>query len=139
MVENRLVLRLRRGQLNSIICEVQRSYPIEACGVLFGSTIGEEILVEKVVNLRNILGSENLFQIDPEEFLAELMKAESEGLQHLGFFHSHQLNVKPSEMDLKYMRLWPEKIWLIASALNSKIAAYRVVDDKLHEVHIIVE
>jgi proteasome lid subunit RPN8/RPN11 len=67
------------------------------------------------------------------------MKAESEGLQHLGFFHSHQLNAKPSAMDLKYMRLWPEKIWLIISALNSKIAAYRVIDDKLHEVYITIE
>lgn len=141
MTEKRkmLIVKLSYSQVNLLVNEVRRRYPIEVCGALFGSTTGEEIIIKKIVYMRNTLNSELSFQIDPEEFLTELTRSESEGLTHVGFFHSHPGDVKPSETDLKYMKLWPGSIWLIVSSLNSKIAAYRVLNDELQEAYIKIE
>ncbi|MEM0011122.1 MAG: Mov34/MPN/PAD-1 family protein, partial [Candidatus Bathyarchaeia archaeon] len=83
-----------------------------------------------------VLASRELFEVDPEEFLAEFIKSEREGLQHIGFFHSHPGTTEPSKIDLKFMELWPGTIWLIISSLNRNIAAYRIVNGKLRLVYI---
>lgn len=126
-----LIIRLSVDQINSLIEEVRKKFPIEVCGALFGLINGREVLVKKLVFLRNILNSEALFEIDPEEFLVEFIRSENEGLQHIGFFHSHQSEAKPSEIDMEFMKLWPESIWLIISSFNYDIAAYRIINGKL--------
>lgn len=68
--------------------------------------------------------------------MVELVKAENEGLRHVGFFHSHPGSTEPSKIDIKFMRLWHESIWLIISLINYEIAAYRVVNGELCDVHI---
>jgi len=122
-----------------LLKETKDKYPVEACGALFGLIKSDEVFVEKVVPLKNILDSEVMFQVNPEEFLKVLMEHEGMGLQHIGFFHSHPGSPNPSPIDLKYMGLWPESIWIIVSCMDSMVAAYRVSDKKLEEVKIIVE
>lgn len=134
-----MFIRLSSDQIALLIEEVKKRYPIEVCGVLFGVIKSEEIHVKKIVPLRNVIESESMFQIDPEDFLRILIASEAEGLQHVGFFHSHPGNVRPSAMDLKYMKLWPESIWLIISSLNYEITAYRIVNEHLCEVLFEIE
>ncbi|MEM1581823.1 MAG: M67 family metallopeptidase [Candidatus Bathyarchaeia archaeon] len=134
-----MFVRLSNKQIALLIDEVKKIYPIEACGVLFGVIKDEEMHLKKIVPLRNVIKSESMFQIDPEDFLKILIVSEAEGLQHIGFFHSHPGNVKPSEIDLKYMKLWPESIWLIISSLNYEIAAYQIVNEHLREVPVEIE
>lgn len=133
------MVRLSREQANYMIEEALKRHPIEACGVIFGRVEGDIARVERVVPLRNMLESETMFQIDPEEFLRVLLDLESRGLNHLGFFHSHPGDVKPSTLDLKYMRLWPESIWMIVSSANYEVAAYQIINGNLHEVYVSIE
>lgn len=137
--DNKSTVKISREQFDSLIREVQERYPVEVCGALFGLVTGEKIVVKKIAYMRNVLNSEISFQIDPEEFLAELVKSEGEGLSHIGFFHSHPGDEKPSEIDLKYMKLWPESIWLIISSQNFKLAAFRALDDKIWEIQVEIE
>ncbi|MDW8061879.1 MAG: M67 family metallopeptidase [Nitrososphaerota archaeon] len=132
-------VRLSRILSDMLLEEARRSYPIEACGVLFGSIHGDEMRIEAVVPLRNILESEYTFEIDPEEFLKVLVEYEGRGLRHIGFFHSHPGCVKPSTIDLRYMKLWPETIWMIVSYRESRIRAYRIIDESLDEATVIIE
>ena len=129
-------LKLTEDQIHFIIREVEKKYPIEVCGALFGKLNSKEARVKKIVILKNILRSKTRFKIDPGEFLEAFFKAEAEGLQHLGFFHSHLSSRHPSPTDLEGMKMWPETIWLIVSALNYELAAYRMVDGKLQGVSI---
>lgn len=131
-----MIIKLGKNQIDLLIRSAQKKYPIEACGVLFGIMHGKKAYVKKIVLLRNLLNSENRFQIDPSEFLKTLLNAEREGLQHIGFFHSHPLNVAPSAVDLQYMKLWPETVWLIISPLNRKIAAYCMINGQLNKVSV---
>jgi proteasome lid subunit RPN8/RPN11 len=91
------------------------------------------------VVFRNTLKSTARFQIDPEDFLKALFEAEIEGLQHVGFFHSHSASSHPSITDIKYMNLWPETIWLIISSINYEVAAYQMINGNLQEIHVNME
>ncbi|MCD6470549.1 M67 family metallopeptidase [Candidatus Bathyarchaeota archaeon] len=134
-----MIIELNKDQVNLLIRESRKEYPKEACGVLFGSVCKEKAYVKKIALLKNLLDSENRFQMDPTEFLRALLNAEKKGLQHIGFFHSHPLNTKPSAIDLEYMKLWPEIIWLIISPLNCRMAAYQIIDGHLREVSVKVK
>lgn len=131
-----LTVKLSRDQIDWLIRETKKGFPLEICGALFGYIINGGFLIKKIIQLRNVLNSPVAFQIDPGEFLVELIKAEKEGLKHVGFFHSHLRPAKPSLVDIKFMRLWPETIWLIVSLINYRIAAYRIVNDKVHNIYV---
>lgn len=130
-------LKLTKEQIHFIIEEVKKNYPIEVCGALFGELNENEAHVNKIVILKNILKSKIRFKISPEEFLKAFFRAEAENLQHLGFFHSHPSSPHPSVMDLEGMKMWPETIWLIISALNYELAAYRIINGELQNISII--
>ena len=80
-----------------------------------------------------MLRSSTEFQIDPEEFLRGLSEAERQNWVHIGFFHSHQAPPEPSATDTKYMKLWPESVWLIVSSADHGMAAYQVVDSSVRK------
>ncbi len=132
-----MIIKLNGDQIDLLVKEAQRKHPIEICGALFGDINDKkEARVKRMVLLKNLLNSETRFQINPTEFLEALLNAEREGLQHIGFFHSHPTDIKPSAIDLKYMKLWPEIVWLIISPSNRKIAAYQIINGRLCEVYI---
>lgn len=133
------MVKLRGRIFKLLLEEARRRYPIEACGILFGYVDGDEIRVEAAVPLRNMLESEFMFQIDPEEFLKVLIEYEGRGLSHIGFFHSHPEYSRPSMMDLRYMNLWPGSVWIIVSYRESSMEAYRIIDGCLEKATIIVE
>jgi len=65
-----------------------------------------------------------------------LYKAEENGLQLIGFYHSHPAAPRPSPINLDYMKLWPHSIWLIVSSLDYSIAAYLVDGEKPVKIDI---
>lgn len=132
-------VKLSTSQIRFLIEKTRKSHPVEACGALFGELSGSEVFVRKIVGFRNTLESAVRFRIDPEDFIKKFFEAEIEGLQHIGFFHSHSASTHPSETDIKYMKLWPETIWLIISSISYEIAAYRMTNGDLQEVPIDVE
>jgi proteasome lid subunit RPN8/RPN11 len=134
-----MIIHLSKEQKSSLIEETRRKHPKEACGILFGDLESEGPIVRKIVPVYNVLESTTNFQIDSEEFLRSLSEAEREGMELIGFFHSHSAAAHPSVTDAKYMKLWPENIWLIISSINHDTAAFRIINSKPRKIQIRVD
>lgn len=90
-------------------------FPEEASGLLLGEVEDEVIQIKELVKTKNILGSSTEFKIDPQVVFDTMEDAEGEDWNLVGFFHSHP-NLAPymSGKDKKFMKLWLNKVWLIA-------------------------
>jgi proteasome lid subunit RPN8/RPN11 len=64
-----MVIRIKRKDLDDIFDHAEKSYPVEACGILVGRIEGEAKKVEEIHRTRNILNSSSEYQIDPLEQL----------------------------------------------------------------------
>lgn len=134
-----MLLRLKQSQVNLLIKEAYQRKPIEACALLFGESSKDVCYVKKVVVTPNILNSSIKFEINPLLVLTESEKAEKEGLELVGFFHSHPAPSYPSEIDIKNMKLWTNTLWLIFSLTEDKIATYMFINKILKEVQLKIE
>ncbi|UCB61373.1 MAG: M67 family metallopeptidase [Candidatus Bathyarchaeota archaeon] len=132
-------LKLQQRHITSIEKEARRMYPIEACGMLFGKTTPSEAVVQKIVTSPNILQSPKRFEINPEAVVKTITECEKEGLAFIGLFHSHPAPPDPSPVDLKFMKLWGDAIWLILSSTQYTLAAFQIKDDELNQVHITIK
>jgi proteasome lid subunit RPN8/RPN11 len=116
--------------------EARRVHPVEACGILFGKLNHAEAVVEKVVIAPNILRSGERFEINPETVVKAILESEKKGLYFIGLFHSHPAPANPSLVDIEFMKLWGDAIWLILSLTDGKLAAFQMKDGLLEEVAI---
>jgi len=114
-------------------------HPVEACALLFGKLSQNEAIVEKVEFAPNRLQSTVRFEIDPEKVAAAITEAEKEGLDFVGLFHSHPAPAAPSPIDLKYMKLWGDALWLILSSTDGNLAAYHLMEDAVKEATLRIE
>jgi len=117
----------------------RKTHPVEACAILFGRLINDEAMVTKVVVAPNLLQSTVRFEIDPQTVFNAFEQAELEGLCFIGLFHSHPAPAHPSAVDLQYMRLWGEAVWLVLSSVNGGIAAFQMKNGKVNEVALKIE
>jgi len=131
-----LILQLQRHHADLLKQEAKKVHPVEACAMLFGKLSQNKAVVEKVEFAPNELQSTVRFEIDPEKVAAAFADAEEEGLDFIGLFHSHPASASPSPIDLKYMRLWGDALWLILSSTEGNLAAYRLMDDTVIEATI---
>jgi len=134
-----MVLRLTSVQLRLLRDESRKIHPIEACALLFGRMIDGEAVVTRVVMMPNVLESSTRFEADPQMVFNAFEQADQEELQFIGLFHSHPAPASPSEVDLRYMRLWGEAVWLILSSSDGNIAAFQLTNNDLHEVALKIE
>jgi proteasome lid subunit RPN8/RPN11 len=134
-----LILRLRRRHVDLLRQEAEKVHPVEACALLFGKLSRNEAVVEKVEFAPNKLQSTVRFEVDPGNVAAAITEAEKEGLDFVGLFHSHPAPAAPSPIDLKYMKLWGDALWLILSSIDGNLAAYQLSDGKVKEATIRME
>jgi len=134
-----VILRITSQQLRLLRGEARKSHPVEACALLFGRLIDDEAIVTKVVVAPNLLQSTVRFEMDPQMVFNAFEQAEREELSFVGLFHSHPAPARPSAVDLQYMRLWGEALWLILSSINSDIAAFQMKNGKVDEVALKIE
>jgi len=131
-----MILRLNTQQLRFLRKEVRRVYPVEACAILFEKTTQREAIVKRVVTAPNILKSTTRFEIDPKAFFDAFMQADEDGFEIIELFHSHPAPAYPSSVDLKFMRLWGDAVWLILSSIYNNFAAFQITDGKVNEVTV---
>ncbi|NIR86575.1 M67 family metallopeptidase [Candidatus Bathyarchaeota archaeon] len=134
-----MILRLTSEQLRLLKDESSKAHPIEACGLLFGKLNDGEAVVTRVAMMPNVLKSSTRFEVDPQTVFNTFEQADRDKLEFIGLFHSHPAPARPSEVDLKYMRLWGEAVWLILSSSDGTIAAFQTTNNDLHEVALKIE
>ncbi len=129
-----MILRIQRKHVNLLKQEARKVDPIEACALLFGKIHDDEVLVRKVVVTDNKLHSTRRFEISAETAVDSMAAAEREGLEFIGFFHSHPAPATPSRIDMRFMRLWGDAVWLILSLTDSELKAYQLKDGEIRKV-----
>lgn len=103
-------------------------YPDECCGALLGRETDGRREVEKLVEIDNQWDPEERrrrFLITPQDFMRIERDAAREGLDVLGFYHSHpDAPARPSEFDREHA--WPWYVYPILSVEQGKPAELRV-------------
>jgi len=122
------VLTLSFAQRDAILATCIRALPNEGCGLLLGTPDG---VVREVVASRNVADSAKVYEIDPGVLLRAYRRADEEGIDVFGVFHSHtHSEAYPSPTDV---RLAPDPSWhyVIVSLRDTpaELLSYRVVDE----------
>lgn len=129
-----MILQISKKQLTVLTQETRRTRPVEACALLFGKLVETKATVERIVVTPNTLKSSVRFEIDPKAFYDAFTTAIQEGLDFIGFFHSHPAASFPSSVDLRFMKLWGDAIWLIYSSTHEQFAAFQLNNEKVEAV-----
>ena len=99
------------------------SYPVEGCGVLIGR-FGEAVV--RVVAGRNLVTdrARDRYELDPGDIVAAERAARGEGLDVVGFWHTHPDHpARPSRFDTE--RAWPDYVYVICSTTAQNVADVR--------------
>ncbi len=131
---------LRNEHVRMMLEEVHRVYPQEACGVILGQFEPDIARAQEVVFTRNAADSSVRFVVDAEELYRILVRAEDEGKDMVGIFHSHPTTAVPSGVDQPFMEINPV-VWVILGTLSEKIdiSAYQWFDNAIYPVEIVIE
>ena len=95
-------------------------YPKEACGILLSHS-GAARCIREIFPTKNVTSEDQAtrYLVDPLEFLEADKRAEEQGLDICGFYHSHpDLPSAPSEYDQKMA--WEGYLYLILSIKGGK-------------------
>ena len=126
----------------------EETYPAECCGVLLGEVIGEDRRVRRVVPCTNTRTDSPhcRYEIDPVELVRIQREARGQGLEIIGFYHSHPDHPPHwSETDLRDAH-WIGCSYVITSVEHGKaretrsflLTGTREEDKVFVEEHVIV-
>ncbi|MFW6084565.1 MAG: Mov34/MPN/PAD-1 family protein [Gemmatimonadota bacterium] len=110
------VVRLGEADRRRIREWTEAGYPVEACGLLIGKRVGDEVWIRSVREAANLESDRaaTRYELDPQAFLAADREARRMGLDVVGFWHSHpDAPPVPSETDLA--AAWPGYVYMIVS------------------------
>ena len=115
------------SQRDAMVATCIRALPNEGCGLLLGTAEG---LVHDVVASDNIANSAKVYEIDPKVMLRATRRADDEGLEVIGVFHSHtHSEARPSPTDIRQA---PDPNWhyVLISLMDTPadVRSYRVID-----------
>jgi proteasome lid subunit RPN8/RPN11 len=131
------VLSITQRQRDAMIATCVRALPDEGCGLLVGSPDG---VVVDVVPSENVAHSAKLYEIDPKLLLSTFRKAEEDGKEVIGVFHSHtHSDAFPSPTDVGQA---PDPSWhyvlLSLRLVPTVLRSYAIVEGVVSEEEIVV-
>jgi proteasome lid subunit RPN8/RPN11 len=92
------VLTLSSAQRDAMVATCLRALPNEGCGLLLGHADGTTV---DVVPSVNVADSAKVYEIDSKVLLRTYRRADDEGLEVIGVFHSHtHSEAYPSPTDI---------------------------------------
>ncbi len=115
--------------------EGEKAYPQECCGLLAGVKESDSFVVQSIVSMKNHVASTVLdrYLIDPKERSVAEDKMASDGMELIGFYHSHpnhdayfsQTDLENSE-EYQFGEPWlpPTYAYLVLSVKNGKAGDY---------------
>jgi proteasome lid subunit RPN8/RPN11 len=102
-------LRISREHLSEIRQHGEAAYPNECCGFLLGRSVDGAKVVTELLRTENERSdsARNRYLISPEAYRLGEAEAERQGLQIIGFYHSHpDAPPRPSEFDREHALPW---------------------------------
>ena len=101
----------------------EHTFPYECCGFMLGKEDENGRRFTELISAENTRAEnkERRFEITPKAFMDAERYAEKNGLELLGFYHSHPNHpAKPSDYDLAHA--WPRYSYVIVSVMEGKSA-----------------
>ena len=85
------MLKITEHEYNAIRQHGEETYPHECCGVLLGHTRDESRFVIKTIRCGNTRSDSphNRYHISPQELVRIQRQSREEGMEIVGFYHSH--------------------------------------------------
>jgi [CysO sulfur-carrier protein]-S-L-cysteine hydrolase len=126
------VLQITGDQHDAMVATCIRALPDEGCGLLLGTNEG---VVLEVVPSENVAHSARVYEIDSRVLLHAFRRADDDGLEVIGVFHSHTHSEPyPSPTDVNQA---PDPSWhYVLIGLRDVVAdikSYRIVDGAIAE------
>jgi proteasome lid subunit RPN8/RPN11 len=125
----------------------EEEYPSEACGIVIGFTVGDERRVAEAVPCCNAASNAlRRYSIDPIELIRVQKQARANGLEIIGFYHSHPGHpAEPSPTDLEDAH-WIGCSYVIMSVVQGKatdtrsflLSGTRDEDKSFSEEHLVI-
>jgi proteasome lid subunit RPN8/RPN11 len=124
------MLTLSASQRDAMLAACIRALPNEGCGLLLGTGEG---VVHEVISSPNVADSAKVYEIEPTVLLRASRRADSEGLEVIGVFHSHtHSEAYPSPTDVRQA---PDPAWhyvLISLADSASVLqSFRIVEGEV--------
>ena len=115
-----------------MIAACVRALPSEGCGLLLGSSDG---LVADVVVSANVANSAKVYEIDSKVLLRAYRRADEEGIEVMGVFHSHtHSEAYPSPTDVAQA---PDPTWhyvlISLRDADTVMRSYRILEGEISE------
>ena len=113
-----------------------KDYPNETCGALLGVDGAGSREVRSLFPLVNRRDDSprNRFSVTPEDFRAAERAAAAQGLELIGWYHSHPDHpARPSEFDREHA--WPWYSYIIVAVAGGdprEMTSWRLADDRSH-------
>ena len=134
------MIRIEEAAWQAMLSHARNAYPKECCGILLGVELeGGERLVTSAYASRNAYEGDqsDRFLIDPRDQVKANLKSRAEGIDILGFFHSHpDCDAYFSATDLK--NSWPWYSNVVLSIRGGEFAdakAFRANEDQSQSEH----
>lgn len=119
------------------------AHPREACGLLIGSRHGAVTTVTEVTNARNIERARpgERYTVHPEDHLAAQLRAQANGLEVVGAWHSHPNgSASFSATDVAGAEPgWTYVVVALARERGPDLRAFRVIDGRALEERLAPE
>src|SRR5665213_1661818 len=134
------MLRLGRHVYAAMIGHSWDDLPMEACGLLAGTTSGPDADATVFYPTINVAESARVYTVDPKGYLQADRDAEGRGLALVGVFHSHTHTAAyPSPTDVNQA---PDPDWhyvIVSLADESPVVrSYRIVDGTIREEPVVL-
>ena len=115
-----------------IVTHARAGYPEEVCGLLVGKTHGlaltdirEVITAVRARNIESVRRNDR-YQIHPDDMAAGFDLAHKQGLDVVGFYHSHPDHpARASQTDLENSSPWGGYSYPIVSIVKGQVADFR--------------
>lgn len=132
------LLRIPEQLYEQMRVHVTEEYPIEACGILGGTKVGQTILANTLFPMKNILNSQVRFRMDPFQQFQVFNNIETSNLELIAIYHSHPTGLAtPSMIDIEEA-FYPDAAFLIWSFQTKgwKLLGFRIRDGEYREILI---
>lgn len=123
-----MTLRLDTIPAREMRTHAEQAYPHECCGALIGKRDKDAVTVTRAVPMQNLdtQRAHDRFTLDPRELMQVERAADRDGLELIGFYHSHPDHpARPSQTDLAFAGPWPGLSWMIMSVQKGTMADIR--------------